>query len=223
MTLIKSLPIKNPDLLEEALTHRSYLNENQTVKTHNERLEFLGDAVLELVVSEFLYHKFPDKPEGELTAYRAALVRTTTLASLALKLKLGEHLRLSKGEEFTGGRTNISLLANTFEAVIGAIYLDTGYDTAKKFIEKHLLPQIDEIIKQKLFKDYKSTLQEAVQSQGSLSPEYQVVSESGPDHDKNFTIRVLVNNSEVAQGQGKSKQAAQQAAAQRALEILKLS
>ena len=223
MSQTKSLPIKNPQLLEEALTHRSYLNENPTVKTHNERLEILCDAFLELVVSEFLYNKFTDKPEGELTASRAAAGRTTPLATLAHTLALGQQLKLSKGEEFTGGRTNISLLANTLEAVIGAVYLDTGYDTAQTFITKHLLPQIDEIIEQKLFKDYKSTLQEAVQSQGSMSPEYQVVSESGPDHDKNFTIRVLVNGSEVAQGQGKSKQAAQQAAAQRALEILKLS
>jgi ribonuclease III len=213
-----TLPIKNTVLLEEALTHRSYLNENRSVTHHNERLEFLGDAVLELAVSEFLFERFSQKPEGDLTAYRAALVRTTTLASISQKLGLGEKLHLSKGEEMSGGRTNPSLLANTFEAVLGAIYLDQGYSVAKEFLETNLYPRIDDIIKTRAFKDYKSSLQEYAQADGYPSPEYIVISETGPDHDKEFTIAVHINNQEVAQGKGKSKQLAQQAAARLALE-----
>lgn len=213
-----NLPIQNQDLLTEALTHRSYLNENRTIKQHNERLEFLGDAVLELAVSQKLFQQFPGKAEGELTAYRAALVRTTTLAQAAQSLKLGEKLRLSKGEELSGGRTNQSLLANTFEAVIGAIYLDSDFKTVTGFLDQNLFPKLDDIIKNKLFKDYKSSLQELVQSKGYPSPEYQVINESGPDHNKEFTVTVVVNGDIVAQGKGKSKQLAQQAAARVALE-----
>lgn len=214
------LPIKNADLLEEALTHRSYLNENRSTSHHNERLEFLGDAVLELAVSEFLFHRFPDKPEGDLTAYRASLVRTSTLAKIALILDLGYMLRLSKGEEQTGGRTNLSLLANTFEAVIGALYLDQGYQAVVNFLSAKLFPQLDDIITHKLFKDYKSTLQELVQAQGKPSPEYSVLNEAGPDHNKEFVIGVSVNGRLEAQGRGHSKQSAQQEAARLALEKL---
>ena len=214
------LNLKNSVLLTEALTHRSYLNENHSTSRHNERLEFLGDAVLELAVSEFLFHRFPNQPEGDLTAYRAALVRTTTLASIATKLKLGISLRLSKGEELSGGRTNPSLLANTFEAILGALYLDQGYLPVVAFLQDHLFPQIDTIIKHHLFKDYKSTLQEQVQAEGYPSPEYVVVSETGPDHNKEFTVAVKIKDQNFATGTGKSKQLAQQAAARLALENL---
>ena len=214
------LPITNSDLLTEALTHRSYLNENKTATAHNERLEFLGDAVLELAVSEHLFQAFPLKPEGDLTAYRASLVKTSTLSQVAHSLGLGQILRLSKGEELSGGRTNNSLLANTFEAVIGAIYLDSGYSTVKDFLATHLFPRLEDIIDKGLYKDHKSALQELVQSRGSASPEYQVIKEIGPDHDKEFTITVAVNGQDIATGAGKSKQNAQQAAARKALEKL---
>lgn len=216
-------PFKDQKLLTEALTHRSYLNENKDSESHNERLEFLGDAVLELAVSQALYHKFPKKKEGELTALRAALVRTSTLASAAQKLGLGQTLLLSKGEEVSGGRTNPSLLANTFEACLGAIYLDQGFEAVVEFLNRHLFPQLTTIIDQKLFKDYKSTLQEIVQASGSNSPAYSVLSESGPDHDKIFTVAVLIDGQEIAAGKGKSKQTAQQSAARLALEKLKVS
>jgi len=216
MTL--KLPVKNQKLLEEALTHRSYLNENKEAKIHNERLEFLGDAVLELAVSEYLYTHFPDSNEGELTAYRAAMVKTTSLAETAEELKLGQNLRLSKGEELSGGRENRSLLANTFESIIGAIYLDQGFEKVNQFLETSLFPKIDTIIRLKLFKDYKSSLQELVQADGFTSPEYCVVKESGPDHNKQFTIAVKIGDKVYAEGKGKSKQAAQQEAARAALE-----
>jgi len=215
-----TLPIQNQDLLSLAFTHRSYLNENADIKEHNERLEFLGDAVLELATSEFLYAKFPNIPEGELTAYRAALVKTTSLADVSTKLGFGTQLKLSKGEEMSGGRQNLSLLADTFEAVLGAIYLDQGFAAAVTFLATHLFPEIDRIIDQKLFKDFKSSLQEYVQAHGSTSPEYKVIAETGPDHSKVFTIEARVDNKQVATGTGKSKQEAQQQAAKCALEKL---
>ncbi len=217
---MKHLNITDQNLLDLALTHRSYLNENPNAHQHNERLEYLGDAVLELAVSEYLYKRFKDKPEGDLTAYRASLVKTTTLAKVAQKLGLGEKLKMSKGEESSGGRTNQSLLANTFEAVVGALYLDKDYNAVVDFLEKNLYPELNQIIKLGLYKDFKSTLQELVQSQGSDSPEYEVINESGPDHDKEFTVVVLIDGKKVATGKGKSKQKAQQRAAQSALEIL---
>ncbi len=212
------LPITNPDLLSLAFTHRSFLNENPSQKEHNERLEFLGDAVLELATSEFLYSRFPHSPEGELTAYRAALVKTTSLAETATSLGYGQSLKLSKGEELSGGRTNPSLLADTFEAVLGAIYLDQGYPTVVKFLSQHIFNRIDYIIEHNLHKDFKSSLQELVQSQGLNSPEYVVAQESGPDHSKTFVVNVMVNGKVLAQGEGKSKQEAQQTAAKHALE-----
>jgi len=214
------LPIKNQKLFDTALTHRSYLNENPKVKQHNERLEFLGDAVLELIVSSFLFDQYPGKPEGWLTALRAALVKTTTLAEIAKNLKLGEELRLSRGEEQGGGRQNPSLLANTFEAVIGAIYLDSGYDTAQQFIATHLFPETKNIIDQQLLKDYKSLFQEAIQSQNEPTPTYKVIKASGPDHNKTFIIKVFVCNKPWGRGTGKSKQEAEQQAAKKALETL---
>lgn len=208
----------NPNLLETALTHRSYLNENKAVKEHNERLEYLGDAVIELAVSEFLYHEYPNRPEGELTAIRSALVRTETLASVAEALGYGEKLKMSRGEIASGGRQNVALLANTFEAVIGALYLDQGFTVVVSFLQTHLYPKVKDIITKNLYKDFKSTLQENVQAKGQATPEYEVIDEVGPDHDKTFTVVVKVENQALAEGKGKSKQAAQQQAAANALE-----
>ncbi|MEA2056123.1 MAG: ribonuclease III [Patescibacteria group bacterium] len=211
---------KKSHLLETALTHRSALNEpdsGTTSKTSNERLEFLGDAVLELAVSRFLFVKYPDEPEGKLTAYRSALVRTTTLAEVALQLELGKKLYMSKGEQATGGRTNQSLLADTMEAVIGAIYIDRGFIEAEAFIAEFILPKLPKIKKEHLYKDPKSSLQEIVQAQSSPTPVYEVVAEIGPDHDKEFTVQVKVGDKVVGQGKGHSKQQAQQEAAKQAL------
>lgn len=214
-----SLPeFNNQELLTTALTHRSALNEdNSQSPVSNERLEFLGDAVLELAATEFLYNQFPDTQEGLLTAYRSALVKTSTLAQIATDLDLGEKLHMSKGEEATGGRTNASLLADTMEAVIGALYLDQGYDTVKEFLSQVLFVEVEDILENKLYKDAKSHLQEVVQARGSATPIYQVVSETGPDHDKEFTINVLVEGQVVGSGTGSSKQRAQRAAARKAL------
>jgi len=216
-----NIPVNDKKLLEKAFTHRSFLNESgNEYNESNERLEYLGDAVLELAVSEFLYEKFPDKPEGELTSLRAALVKTTTLASVARKLDLGSNLLMSKGEEQTGGRENQGLLANTFEAVIGAIYLDSGFKTVVTFLEKQLFVLVDEIIANDLHKDFKSTFQEIVQADGHPTPTYKVIADEGPDHDKTFTVSLMVGKVEISQGSGKSKQLAQQAAAQAGLEKL---
>lgn len=213
------LPIDNQQLLTKAFTHRSFLNETEdgSVIESNERLEFLGDAVLELIVSEHLFTTFPDKPEGELTALRAALVKTTTLAQLSEKLGLGERLLMSKGEINTGGRSNQSLLANTFEAVLGAIYLDKGTQVVKEFLETHLFTYLPDIIENNLHRDFKSTFQERVQAAGFPTPIYKLISEEGPDHLKEFTMVLIVGNTEVATGSGKNKQSAQQAAAQEGL------
>ncbi len=212
---------KNSLLLKTALTHRSALNESiSPASESNERLEFLGDAVLELATTGFLFKKFPHEPEGVLTAYRSSLVKTTTLAKVAQELNLGQKLYMSKGEESTGGRNNPSLLADTTEAIIGAIYLDQGYEATKKFLEKNLFNKFDQIKKLKLYQDSKSLLQEIVQSKNFDAPLYKVIKEKGPDHDKQFTVEVLVNSKSVGTGAGKSKQLAQQAAAQEALKKL---
>lgn len=215
------IPVNNAQLLEKAFTHRSYLNESSVEVTEsNERLEYLGDAVLELAVSEYLYNRFSDKPEGELTSLRAALVKTTTLATVATTLGLGEQLHMSKGEEQTGGRKNQSLLANTFEAVIGAIYLDSGFATVVTFLEKHLFVFTDDIIANNLHRDFKSTFQERVQALGHPTPTYDVLEEEGPDHDKLFTVALLVGDKAITKGSGKSKQLAQQEAARLGLQKL---
>lgn len=212
---------QNQDLLTTALTHRSALNEhNSSSQESNERLEFLGDAVLELATTQFLFHQFPDVQEGLLTAYRSALVKTDTLAKVARMLGLGEMLYMSKGEEATGGRDNDSLLADSMEAVIGALYLDQGFAAAEKLLQEVLFIEFEKILQQKLYLDSKSHLQEVVQAQGYLTPTYEVVSEVGPDHDKTFTVNVLVNGDVVATGIGSSKQRAQQSAAQEALKKL---
>ncbi len=215
----KNIPIQNDELRTRALTHRSWLNENEGIKARsNERLEFLGDAVLELIVTEYLFNKFPLEQEGTLTAYRASLVRTETLAKIGKKLKLGEMIRLSNGEEMSGGRDNQSLLANTFEAIIGAIYLESGKISAETFVTKHLLPELVQVRENHLEKDPKSLLQEKVQSDGYPAPFYKVQKEAGPDHAKTFTVAVYINNKKLSQGNGKSKQQAQQKAAALALE-----
>jgi len=210
-----------PLLLTTALTHRSSLNEHLSQASEsNERLEYLGDAVLELAATKFLFHKFPSEPEGQLTAFRSSLVKTTTLAEVATDLKLGEMLFMSKGEESGGGRLNVGLLANTVEAVIGALYLDQGFEAVEDFLKDHLFPKFDQIYAQKLYKDAKSLLQEEVQAKGLEAPLYQVVAEVGPDHDKIFTVEVVIDGQKKAIGTGKSKQQAQQEAAKKALESL---
>ncbi len=212
---------QNPLLLETALTHRSALNERLSSATEsNERLEFLGDAVLELVSTAYLFERCPDEPEGILTAYRSALVKTTTLAQVAKKLQLGERLYLSRGEESTGGRENASLLADTVEALIGALYLDQGYEQASSFIQTHILSLFDNVIQHRLYKDAKSDLQELVQSKKWPTPEYRVIQATGPDHEKNFVVEVIISGEPYARGEGKSKQLAQQQAATAALEKL---
>jgi ribonuclease III len=215
--------LNQPLLLEKALTHRSALNEPSSgtpSKVSNERLEFLGDAVLELAVTRFLFNQLPEEPEGKLTAYRSALVRTTTLAEVAAELDLGVKLYMSKGEEATGGRSNESLLADTMESVIGAVYLDQGFKAAEEFIAKHILPKFSEIKEKKLYKDAKSLLQELVQSQGYPTPKYKVVKEVGPDHAKIFTVEVAIGGKVEGQGLGASKQEAQQKAAREAIRKL---
>ncbi len=211
----------NPRLLDTALTHRSALNEPHVSGTpcseSNERLEFLGDAVLELVVTRYLFEQYPQEPEGKLTAYRSALVRTETLAEVATELELGKKLYMSKGEEAGGGRKNIGLLANTFEAVIGALYLDQGMKKVEEFVAQVLLPKFKQIKQKKLYKDAKSALQETVQAKGLATPEYKLLEAIGPDHAKSFKVEVLIDGKIYGKGTGNSKQAAQQEAASRAL------
>lgn len=215
-----NIQFKKKALLHQALIHRSYLNENKQEKSSNERLEFLGDAVLEFVVSERLYHSFPHFSEGKLTALRAKLVNTRALAAIARKLKLGEAIYLSKGEESNQGRSNTSLLANTLEALIGAIFLDQGIQASESFINRFILSRIPDIAREPL-KDAKSLLQELVQSRGLPAPIYKTIREEGPDHAKEFTVQVLINKKPVAWGRGSSKQTAAQNAAKKALARLR--
>jgi ribonuclease-3 len=214
---------KNQQLLDAALSHRSALNEKDSgtsAQESYERLEYLGDAVLELATTEFLYHAHPAEPEGVLTAYRSALVKTTTLAEVAIELKLGEKMYMSRGEAATGGRQNEGLLADVLEAVVGALYLDQGYEAVQKFLSTHLFPKFAEIKEKKLYRDNKSFYQEVVQAQGFSTPSYEVAKAEGPDHDKVFTVNVLVDGVVTGTGTGKSKQQAQQEAARQALEKL---
>lgn len=214
------ISFKDKDLIKKAFTHRSYLNENKSLRLeHNERLEFLGDAVLELVVTDFLYKKFPNKDEGELTALRSALVKAETLAVAAEKVEMNSYLLLSKGEARDTGRARQYILANTFESVVGAIYLDQGYDVAGSFIANQLFFQIDEIIENKRFIDSKSRFQEVAQEKTGITPSYKLIKEVGPDHNKIFTVAVFVGDEEITQGEGKSKQEAEQKAAEKGLEV----
>lgn len=207
---------QNQNLYLQALTHRSWVNENDGNRGTNERLEFLGDAILEFVVSKAIYDKFPDEEEGYLTALRANLVNTKNLSQVAEKLDIGAEIFLSKGEEDGGGRTNTSLLADTVEAIIGALFLDQGIEIAQKFIEDNILIDIDKKAAMPL-KDPKSLLQEKVQAKSLPAPKYQVVSEEGPDHNKKFTVEVIVNGKSSAIGIGRSKSEAEQDAASNAL------
>jgi ribonuclease-3 len=209
---------KNQKYLRTALVHRSYLNENPGFDLpSNERMEFLGDAVLELIVSEHLYHTYPDSPEGELTNFRSSLVNTLSLAEVSGRLGAGEFLFLSKGEEGSGGRQNQYILANTFEALLGAIYLDQGLTAASTFVHAHLMGKLPEIIEHQLYKDAKSSLQELSQEQISVTPVYKVLSEEGPDHSKTFMVGVFAGQKRLSTGSGKSKQQAEQQAAANAL------
>ncbi len=209
----------NKDILTQAFVHRSYLNENSKLgMSHNERLEFLGDAVIELIVTDFLYKNYPNCAEGELTAYRSALVNANIIGEVATKLKMNEYLLLSKGETRDIGKARTYILANTFEAVAGAIYEDQGYESARIFIEKYLCVRIDDIVKHKLWRDAKSLIQEKSQEHMSVTPVYKVLSESGPDHDKHFTVGIFLGSDRIAEGKGHSKQIAEQNAARSALE-----
>ncbi len=209
------------NLLLTAFTHRSYLNEHKkTVKEHNERLEFLGDAVLELVVTEFLYTTY-DEPEGILTNWRSSLVRTESIGAAAHKFEFEPLLRLSRGEKRGTDRARAQILANSFEAVIGALYIDQGYEAAKVFITESILSTFDQILETGSWQDAKSHLQELAQSQETATPVYKVMNEDGPDHDKTFTVGVYVNNKLRGQGTGPSKQSAQQQAAETALAFYK--
>lgn len=206
------------ELLVTAFTHRSYVNEHKkTAREHNERLEFLGDAVLELVVTEYLYGNYAD-PEGTLTNWRSSLVRTESIAAAAARSGFEPMLRLSRGEKHGTARARVQILANSFEAVVGAIYLDKGYEAAKVFITHSLISTFQDILNSRSYIDPKSRLQEVVQSKEGFTPVYKVLSEEGPDHDKIFTVGVFVNGKLRGQGTGPSKQSGQQKAAEAALE-----
>ena len=213
---------KNRDFLKEALTHRSYLNENPGWRIpHNERLEFLGDAVLELAVTKNLFARFPDYPEGQLTSLRASLVNSQTMARAAKTISLDDYLLLSRGESKDMGKARDVILANAMEALIGALYLDSGYGSAEILIEKFIInPYLDEIIKNGLYKDPKSQIQEIAQEKFKLTPIYQVMGEEGPDHKKTFKMGVYFGEKLIAEGEGYSKQDAEIEAARNALKDL---
>lgn len=209
---------ENLELFRQSLTHRSYLNEHREYKLdHNERLEFLGDAVLELVVTEHLYNNYSN-PEGELTSWRAALVNGETLSLIAKELGVEKYLMMSKGEAKDTGRARVYLLANAMEAIIGAIYLDKGYEEAKEFISKNVISKLSEVLEKKLYMDPKSLFQEKSQEIEKVTPIYKVLREWGPDHDKHFVVGVFLNDNLIAEGEGNSKQEAQRQAAKNGLE-----
>ena len=217
-----NIVFKDKNLLKQAFTHRSYINENpRSGLKHNERMEFLGDAVLELVVSDYLFKKYPDKTEGDLTYYRSALVNSVVLAESARNLGMNDFLLLSKGEAKDTGKARQYILANTFEAVVGAIYLDQGYQTAEVFIAGILFDRVEEMVSKKLWRDAKSQVQERAQEYLDITPTYRVLEEHGPDHDKQFTVGIFFGGKLIADGEGMSKQGAEQKAAQKALKIKK--
>ena len=208
---------KNKDLLRQALVHRSYLNEHREFKLdNNERMEFLGDAVLELVSTEYLYNKFPN-PEGELTNFRAALVNGKMLAKISGEIGLGDYLLMSRGETKDLGKARQYLLANTLEAVIGAVYIDQGYRKSKKFISDNVLCKMKDVLEEKLYQDPKSKFQEEAQEKVGATPLYKVIKEWGPDHNKHFIIGAYLEDEKIAEGEGMSKQAAQRNAAEEGL------
>jgi len=214
--------IGDDNLFTTAFTHRSYLNEHPGYPhPSNERLEFLGDAVLQLISSQFLFDKYPDLPEGDLTNYRAAIVRTASLAKEAKRLGFGKYLLLSNGEEATGGREREYILANTFEAVLGAIFVEQGLDHCRTFVERELLYKIDEIVSNEEYKDAKSKFQELAQERLGVTPSYEVVDSWGQDHEKTFRVAVFVDKVEYGAGEGGSKQKAEQKAAKAAIDKLK--
>lgn len=215
--------LRNAQLLQTASTHRSYLNEHPEAKESYERLEFLGDAVVELAVSLFLYKKYPKEPEGVLTNLRSSLVNTKALAGLARKLEIGKHLLLSKGEDQAGAREHDSLLADAFEAFVGALYLDQGFNAANKFLEEHVFPLVLEVRAKKLEKDYKSRLQEYAQATYKSLPVYELLATEGPEHQKTFKVSVAIGGKVIAKASGNSKQDAQQKAAESALEKIRES
>lgn len=210
---------KDRRFLVTAFTHRSYLNENKNFGEHNERLEFLGDAVLELAVTDYFFRNYPKLNEGEMTSYRAGLVNYQTLGKLAMDIGMNEFMLLSYGESKDTGRARLVILANAFEALIGALYLDQGFDAAAAFIDKYLYPLIPAIIKNGKWTDSKSLFQEKAQDIVGVTPSYETVREIGPDHDKQFTVAVKLGSEIVAEGSGKSKQEAEQAAAKAGLEV----
>lgn len=212
------ISFKNQELLKNAFYHRSYLNEAKHIQHSNERLEFLGDAILSFLTSHFLYETYPDYPEGTLTNIRSSLVKTKTLGETAHKLGFGELLFLSHGEEESGGRNNMSLLADSFEAFLGALFLDQGMQQAKKFLSTYLFPQAAAVIEAKSYIDYKSLLQEIIQGETKISPTYTVSKTEGPDHSRVFYIDAFIGNKKLGEGKGKSKQEGEQAAALCALE-----
>ena len=218
---ILDVNFKDESLLQQALVHRSYLNENSLLHlVSNERLEFLGDAVLGFVVASELYSRFPDFSEGELTKLRSALVRGETLTRIALSLQLGDYLYLGRGEEESGGRSRSRNLSCTLEAVIGAVFLDQGLDVAKGFILKLLGSELDGVVEDKFAADYKSELQQVIQSEHKITPVYRTIEEMGPDHAKIFTVEVLAGDSVLGRGCGRSKRAAETDAARHALQGL---
>ena len=215
-----NLHFKNKDLLIQAFCHRSYLNENPDFRLgNNERLEFLGDAVLELVVTEDIFKNYPKESEGTMTSWRSALVNAKMLSEIANKLNFNDFLLLSKGESKESGKARQYILANTFEAFIGALYLDQGYNACQDFIRKHLIVKLPEIIKKGLFKDAKSRFQEVAQEREGITPSYKVLKELGPDHAKVFVVGVFLGEELVAKGRGSSKQEAQEEAAQKAFQV----
>lgn len=220
--LEKTIGIKftNPAIYEQAFTHRSYLNEHADSKEHNERLEFLGDAVVELIVTHFLYEKFPEKPEGELTNLRAALVRRNSLSVIGEELQFGDYVRLSKGESKNTGKAKSVILSNAVEAFIGALYLDMGLSTVEQFLDKFLLPKLEQIVEEESHIDAKSNFQEKIQERDGVTPHYKTESVTGPDHDRHFIVGVYVGETLIAQGEGSSKREAEMAAATKALETL---
>ncbi len=215
-----NIVFQNKGILKQAFAHRSYLNENRgLVAGSNERLEFLGDAVVELIVTNYLYRKYPDCPEGDLTNYRSALVNARMFAEVAQELGMHNYILLSEGQKKDNHKSLQSILADAFEAFVGAVYLDQGYGVAEAFIASNLLPRIDEIVRCKLWRDPKSFLQEKAQEHFKFTPMYDVVSETGSDHDKTFIVEVYFGDIQPAKGTGKSKSEAEQQAARNALEV----
>lgn len=216
------IKFRNPDLLKEALTHRSYLNEHpEWGLSHNERLEFLGDAVLELVVTEYLYERFPDKPEGQLTMLRAALVNYQFLSKITAEFDLDGAMLMSRGERSDNSKAREVILANAIEALIGAIHLDQGFEVAKNFIHRFVLEHLPEILENKSYKDAKSELQEIVQERIKTTPSYKVLEENGPAHKRIFRIGVYFGDKLIAEGEGSSKQEGEIEAAKEALKKYK--